>query len=126
MRNVIVYGASEELPRHTLVDQIAQELAFPHLNVSTFERPEDLLGLDHFSNIYILDEARGFSEVCVIDDPDHIHTGTLSKLGVYEPSMLLRLMHRLQSKSRITLIGVPSRGCKEEIKQQILDIVHRH
>lgn len=116
MKNLYVFG-NEFLEFDNFAGKIAQGLE-KNFNIISCKSPDELIYADD-EEILILDVVKGAEKTIVIDNPKQIKTRNLISLHDFDLGFFLNLMDEMGIKKNIKIIGVPSKGNKKKILDEV-------
>lgn len=120
MKTVLCFG-NEYVKEDSLAKEIADELKIEGVTFSKCDNLNDVL--DQKGEIFILDVAKGITEIKVFDDIDKINTNSITSLHDFDLGYFLKLMKEIGRIKQIKIIALPIGYDKEKAKDEIRKIL---
>ncbi len=120
MKTILCFG-NEFIKQDSLAKELADELTIPNHKFIKCNSPNELLNIK--GDIIIMDVVKGIDKVIIIKDLDQLKTNKLYSLHDFDLAFFLKLMKETGKISSIKIIGIPQKGNKEKIKQQIKKLI---
>jgi Ni,Fe-hydrogenase maturation factor len=104
-------------------DSLAKEIcdSIKGFDIVRCNSPDELL--DERGDIIILDVVQGINDVIVFDDLSRLKEQKLTTLHDFDLSYFLQIMKELKEIDKVTIIGIPQTGDKEDVKEKIKEIL---
>ena len=115
MSNLYVFG-NEYLDEDSFAKEVAKEL--DQTNIIYCNTPDVILESEE-KKILILDVVKGISKPIIIKDLNKIKTRNIMSLHDLDLGYVLKLMSELGIEKEIKIIGIPQKGNKKEIIEQV-------
>ncbi len=109
---------NEFLENDSLAKQLADEIVMPEIEFIKCNSPEEIF-LEK-EDITILDVVAGINQVILINDLGQLKSSNIYTLHDFDLSFFLKLMKAMDRIRGVSIIGIPMKGDKEEIKKEIL------
>ena len=110
---------NEFLDYDSLAKELADEISLPGIEFIRCNSPEDIF-LEE-KHIIILDVVEGIDKTILITDPDQLKDNNIVSLHDFDLGFFLKLMKETKQINKISIIGIPMKGDKQEIKKEIID-----
>ncbi len=106
-------------------DSLAKEIcdSIKGFDIVRCNSPDELLG--EKGEIIILDVVQGINDVIVFDDLNRLKEQKLTTLHDFDLSYFLQMMKELKEIEKVTIIGIPQKGDKEKIRDNVQKILDR-
>ncbi|MBU2633680.1 MAG: hypothetical protein KJ674_00385 [Nanoarchaeota archaeon] len=124
MKTIYVFG-NEVLDYDNLAKNIAKEIKLENINFKPIDSLNEIFDIQE-SNLNILDVVKGITKTTLITDLDKIQKPNMYSLHDFDITFYLKLMKELKRVNKINIIGIPQSGDKEEIKKEVIKIIHSH
>lgn len=104
-------------------DSLAKEIcdSIKGFDIIRCNSPDELL--NERGEIIILDVVQGINDVIVFDDLNRLKEQKLTTLHDFDLSYFLQIMKELKEIEKVTIIGIPQKGDKEKIKEQVMKLL---
>ena len=112
---------NEFLKEDSLAKGLADEIQIDGIEFVKCNSPDDVL--DETDEIVILDAVEGINKIIIINDLNQLKTDKLMSLHNFDLSFFLKLMEKIGKIKKIKIIGIPMKGDKEKIKQQVIRMI---
>ncbi len=121
---ILVFGnplvKSDSLPL-TLLPLLRK--TFPLIEFKEFDAVEDLE--DEGEELVILDSVHGIKEVKLFDDISQFIDSPRYSLHDFDLLSYLKLLKKIGAITKVTIIGVPEKGNKKKITDEICESIRR-
>jgi Ni,Fe-hydrogenase maturation factor len=121
---ILVFGnplvKSDSLPLELLP---ALRQAFPSIEFKEFDAVEDLE--DEGESLVILDSVHGIEKVKLFDEIDSFEDSPRYSLHDFDLLSYLKLLKKIGSIESVTIIGVPEKGNKKKVMDEISEAIRR-
>ncbi len=116
MKKILCFG-NEFLKQDSLAKELADELKIPNTEFIKCSSINDVLKAE--GNIVLMDVVKGIKKVTIINDINKLKINRLYSLHDFDLGFFLKLLKETGKIKSITIIGIPQKGNKEEIKKQV-------
>ena len=120
MKTVLCFG-NEFLKEDSLAKELADELKIPNVKFIKCDSMNDIL--ETKGDIIIMDVVKGIDKPIIINDINQLKTNKLYSLHDFDLGFFLKLMKETGKIKSINIIGIPQKGDKEEIKEEIKELI---
>lgn len=122
MIKIFCFG-NELIKEDSLAKEIAREIDIEGIEFIFCDSPENLLE-NNIEKLYIMDVVKDLNEVRIIKDIDKIRLNSIVSLHDFDLGYFLKMMKGLGRINDIVIIGLPMKGNKEKIKNNIIKIMN--
>jgi len=113
---------NEFLENDSLAKKIADEINIEGIEFIKCDSPTDIV-LEE-KEIIILDVVDGIDKTIIIEDINQLKDNKIFSLHDFDLSFFLQLMKKTEQINNVKIIGIPMRGNKENIKNDIIRIIN--
>ena len=124
MKTIYVFG-NEVLDYDNLAKNIVKEIKIENINFKPINSLNEIFNIKE-RNLNILDVVKGIKKTTLITNLDKIKKPNMYSLHDFDITFYLKLMKELKRINNINIIGIPQSGNKEEIKKDVIKIIHSH
>ena len=114
---------NEFLENDSLAKEIADEIKIDGVNFLKCDSPTDIV-LEE-KEIIILDVVESIDKTIIIDDINQLKDNKIYSLHDFDLSFFLQLMKKTNQINKVRIIGIPMKGNKENIKEDIIKIINK-
>lgn len=114
---------NEFLKNDSLAKEIADEIKIDGVNFLKCDSPTDIV-LEE-KEIIILDVVEDIDKTIIIDDINQLKDNKIYSLHDFDLSFFLQLMKKTNQINKVRIIGIPMKGNKENIKEDIIKIINK-
>ncbi|MAG07875.1 hypothetical protein CMO89_00205 [Candidatus Woesearchaeota archaeon] len=123
MTTVLCFG-NQFLKQDSLAKELADEIKLKGVDFIKCDSLDAFLESKD-KNIFILDVVKGIDKVINIKDIDQLKANKLFSLHDFDLGFFLKLMKRIGKIETANIIGIPQKGDKEKIKEDIIKVIQR-
>jgi Ni,Fe-hydrogenase maturation factor len=116
MKTILCFG-NEFVKSDALAKEMAEELIIEGVEFIKCDNLNDVL--DREGEVYILDVAKGITEIKLFDDISKINTNSIISLHDFDLGYFLKLMKEIGKIEKINIIAMPINYDKEKAKEEI-------
>lgn len=114
---------NEFLENDSLAKEIADEIKIDGVSFIKCDSPTDIV-LEE-KEIIILDVVEDIDKTIIIDDINQLKDNKIYSLHDFDLSFFLQLMKKTNQINKVRIIGIPMKGNKENIKEDIIKIINK-
>lgn len=114
---------NEFLENDSLAKEIADEIKIDGVSFIKCDSPTDIV-LEE-KEIIILDVVESIDKTIIIDDINQLKDNKIYSLHDFDLSFFLQLMKKTNQINKVRIIGIPMKGNKENIKEDIIKIINK-
>lgn len=127
MKAVLLAFGNEYVKEDNLAIEISKEiskkLSLKNIDVKRCYSVDDIFNYYGYENIFVLDVVKNVGKVVLIKNIDKIKEHKLNSLHDFDLGFFLKLMKKLGNLKDIKIIGIPQKGDKELIRNDVLKIL---
>ncbi len=118
MKTVLCFG-NPDLKEDSISLELAKELSIPGFEFIISRQPEELFSYLNHDSIYIMDVVLGIDKVILITELDKLKLKQRVSVHDLDLGFFLKLMQATGKLKTISIIGLPQGIRKQELKEQI-------
>jgi len=122
MKTLLLAFGNEYVEQDNLAIEISKELKLDNIEVKRCYSVDELYDYQDYERIFILDVVKDIEKTMLITDIDRIKGHKLYSLHDFDLGFFLKLMSSLGMLKEIKIIGIPQKGNKEAIKEDIIKL----
>lgn len=122
MKTVLLVFGNEYLKEDNLAIEISKELKL-NIDIERCYSVDNIFNYYNYERIFVLDVVKNIDKVTLIKNIDKIKEHKLFSLHDFDLGFFLKLMKELGNLKEIKIIGIPQKGNKELIKNDVLNII---
>jgi Ni,Fe-hydrogenase maturation factor len=125
MNRVLLVFGNEYFEGDNLAVNVAKELDLDNIAVERCYSVDDLFNYYCYEKILVMDVVKGIDRVMLVEDINKIKEHKLYSLHDFDLGFFLKLMKRLGNLKELKIIGIPQKGDRNKIKEEVLEILKR-
>jgi Ni,Fe-hydrogenase maturation factor len=114
---------NELLKKDSLARKIAEDVKIPGVEFVKCNSPEEIFQYREKDSLFILDVADNIKKTTLIEDLNKIKKFKSLTSHDLDLGFFLRLMEKLEKKRKVKIICIPQNGNREEIIEEIKEII---
>lgn len=122
MKTAVLAFGNEYVKEDKLAKELVKELKIKDISFFDCEVFDDIFNYIDYDMVYILDVVKNLKETKLLSIRD-LKTKSLYTMHDFDLAFNLKIMKKLGEIQDIKIIGIPIKGDKETIKNQIVQIL---
>ncbi|MBW2999377.1 hypothetical protein KY339_01785 [Candidatus Woesearchaeota archaeon] len=122
MTKILCFG-NEFVKEDSLAKEIADELNIDNVEFVKCSSIDDLYDHKNEEELFIMDVVKGIDKVIVINDIDKLKQFKACSCHDFDLAFYLKLLTEIGQLKKVNIIGIPAEGNKEEIKEELAEML---